>query len=357
MTDEVDYDLTCWYLNLRRVVELVGAEQIAGSLPDGRSISQFGDPLQKHATLSAAKDALVDWFASANPPTLGQLLSSGKPPRRGIFTHYSNYYCRGLPAVFDAIRTGKEPVPMAEAYTKLRHLKDGLRLSLPFHHEHLTSKSARVHLSGQKALFALAVVTGVSNQRIRAAPYVIATLLPSFLDQRASPVGSRWSNHLEISVDEIDNFEKVTRVKESRKRLVKELHPLRNIPEKDIKKAFAEIVGEPNVPSDWGGEQSDLFTSWTAVDGRRMRAAFAFKGPAKFRPLKMTGLGKNGDQIVRLFSEPADLLILQHCHTITQPVRATMRAHAQQIGNPRLFCLIDGYDTLRVLRGYGKCGL
>jgi hypothetical protein len=31
-----------------------------------------------------------------------------------------------------------------------------------------------------------------------------------------------------------------------------------------------------------------------------------------------------------------------------------MRAYAQQISNPRLFCLIDGYDTLRILRAYKK---
>ena len=64
-----------------------------------------------------------------------------------------------------------------------------------------------------------------------------------------------------------------------------------------------------------------------------------------------------GDQIDRLFSEPAELLVLQHCHEITPPVRGMMRAYAQQMGRPRLFCLINGYDTLRVLEAYGKCGL
>jgi hypothetical protein len=68
-------------------------------------------------------------------------------------------------------------------------------------------------------------------------------------------------------------------------------------------------------------------------------------------------LGKNGDQIDRLFSEPADLLVLQHCHEITPPIRGAMRAYAQQMSNPRLFCLIDGYDTVRLLRSYGKCGI
>jgi hypothetical protein len=93
------------------------------------------------------------------------------------------------------------------------------------------------------------------------------------------------------------------------------------------------------------------------LDGERISTAFAFKGPAKFHPMTNADLGKNGDQINRLFAEPARLLVLQHCHQITSPVRDTMRAFAQQMGNPRLFCLIDGYDTLRVLKAYGKCGL
>jgi hypothetical protein len=92
------------------------------------------------------------------------------------------------------------------------------------------------------------------------------------------------------------------------------------------------------------------------LDGKRISTAFLFKGPAKFHPMIPADLGKNGDQIGRLFSEPADLLILQHCHEVTPAVRKQMRAYAQQMGNPRRFCILDGYDTLRILKAYGKCG-
>jgi hypothetical protein len=136
-----------------------------------------------------------------------------------------------------------------------------------------------------------------------------------------------------------------------------ELTALKSVPEVNIKSAFAEIIGERTVPNDWGGEQSDLFSSYVMLSGKRISTAFALKGPAKFHPMTMTDLGKNGNQINRLFAEPAELLILQHCHEITPPVRDTMRAFAQQMGNPRLYCLINGYDTLRILRAYGKCGL
>jgi hypothetical protein len=136
-----------------------------------------------------------------------------------------------------------------------------------------------------------------------------------------------------------------------------DLDALRNIPEREIKKAFAEIIGEPNVPKDWGGERSDLFSDRVRLDDKRIATALMFKGPAQFAPLTPAGLGKNGDQIDRLFSEPADLLILQHCHEITPAVRGQMRAYAQQIGKLKLFCIIDGYDTLRLLHAYKKCGM
>ena len=64
--------------------------------------------------------------------------------------------------------------------------------------------------------------------------------------------------------------------------------------------------------------------------------------------------GKNGDQIDRLFSEPAYLLILQHCHYVKTDVRNTMKAFASRINDLRYFTIIDGYDTVRLLRAYNK---
>jgi hypothetical protein len=159
---------------------------------------------------------------------------------------------------------------------------------------------------------------------------------------------------LECHVDSIDSFSAVRNIPPVNNR--RDLEPLKAIPEQAIKTAFAEIVGELVVPNDWSGERSDLFSDRVVLNGSRISTAFAFKGPAQFRPMAMAQLGKNGDQIDRLFSEPADLLVLQHCHEITTPVRAAMRAYAQQMGKPRLFCLIDGYDTIRLLRAYDKCG-
>jgi hypothetical protein len=108
------------------------------------------------------------------------------------------------------------------------------------------------------------------------------------------------------------------------------------------------------VVKDWGGEQADHYSAHLHLDGRPTTAGFLFKGPARFRPMGLNSLGKNNDQIYRLAQLPANLLVVQHCHEILPPVRATLRAFAVQPGNPRRYCLMDGRDSLRLLRAYNK---
>ena len=159
----------------------------------------------------------------------------------------------------------------------------------------------------------------------------------------------------ELFVEDIDSFSLVKNVPLSTSLV--ELDPLRHISEAQVKQAFADVIGETAVPKDWGGERSDLFSLKVRINCNPIAAAFLFKGPGCFRRMTMASLGKNQDQIDRLFQEPADLLVLQHCHVVTQTVRRHMRAYAESRTRPRLFCIIDGFQTLRILRAYHKCGL
>lgn len=347
-----DYDLTCWYVNIRRVLELIGAESVASDLLKLESISQLGDATRQMGLLVTLKNRLTEWLHDHNPPTLGQLLVEDRLKPGMLFTHYDRYFCKGLSQAASALQKGRIPTP-AEAYANLGSFKEGLVLSFRFHHEHLTSNSAWSELSGQRRLMVVGAATEIGDDRIEAVPWVMADPLPN-LFRPHSVIGSHWRNRLEVHVDGITSFARIRDVPPVRTK--KALNQLREVPERDIKAAFAEIVSENTVPADWGGEQSDMFSSRVQLDGKRVSTAFAFKGPAKFHPMTMADLGKNGDQINRLFAEPAELLVLQHCHEITAPVRDTMRAFAQQMGNPRLFCLIDGYDTVRLLKAYQKCG-
>ena len=271
-----------------------------------------------------------------------------------IVTHFSNYCFKGLSKTRRALEKGSSKIPMAEAYAKLDDFREGLRVQFNFSHEHLTSASAWTELSGQKKVLVIGVTKNILDADIEVVPYVVAYPFVNLFD-KASFVGSRWAWRLETFIEQIGAFERVSQFDVPRSKM--DLEPLRSIPEEAIKGAFADIIGEPAVPKDWGGERSDLFSSNVAIDGCRISTAFAFKGPAKFHPMTVADLGKNGDQIDRLFSEPADLVVLQHCHEITTPVRGMMRAYAERMGQLKSFCLINGYDTLRILAAYGKCGI
>lgn len=335
-------------------MELVGTDSVAADLRNLGALADLNNQLQKVALLVTLKDSLTRWLYDHKPPTLGQLIVEGRLRPGVLFTHYDRYFCRGLLRGAARVKASRTAAPPAEAYAKLDSFRPGLKLSVRFHSEHLTSDLSWHQLSGQSWFLVLGAATEVRDGLIEAIPWIIANPL-SGMPQRYSAIGAHWFNRLEVHVDSIDSFDRVRDVRPSRSK--RELEALRDIPESDIKHAFAEIIGELDVPRDWGGEQSDLFSSQVVLDSERISTAFAFKGPAKFHPMTMADLGKNGDQINRLFAEPARLLVLQHCHEITTPVRDTMRAFAQQMGNLRLFCLINGYDTLRVLKAYEKCGL
>lgn len=161
----------------------------------------------------------------------------------------------------------------------------------------------------------------------------------------------RWRTFGEIWPSEIDQFVEMERV---RRPTLKDLNELRTFREEHVKAAFAEIIGEPFVPKDWGGETSDFFSSRLSVGGVPLASSFVLKGPSKFHPMRLPDLGTNGDQIVRMFYDPSDIFVVQHCHQVTLPIRIMLRALANQIGRTRLFCVIDGADTLRILRAYGK---
>ncbi len=348
-----DYDLTCWYLNRRRVIELVGAATIAPRL---QAVERMGGHphLQDIAVEGVLKDAVTEWLSATRPPTLGELVVSDALGPGRIFTHYSNWFFKGLPQVARAQARGVTPLPPALAYAKLDTLRPGLKVECRFYAEHLTANSSWNELAGQKTKFVMGLITGVADGLIEAVPYVISDLAPAY-DRPASLIGRAWPNKLEVFADQIDSFAAMAGTERPRRR--SDLDALRDIPEADVKQAIADILGEPTVPKDWGGERSDMFTTHVHLAGRRLSTAFAFKGPAKFKPMTMAELGKNGDQIDRLYTEPADLVVLQHCHEVTAPVRGTMRAYAQRMGDLRLFCIIDGYDTLRLLQAYDKCGL
>jgi hypothetical protein len=129
------------------------------------------------------------------------------------------------------------------------------------------------------------------------------------------------------------------------------------LPENTVKRGLIKILGEETVAKDWGGEFDDIFTTRITVAGRRRRAAFALKGPAKSGPLVPKMMGKNGDQIQRLFTSPAQVFFVQYEGEIKESIihQMSQLALAKATTEREVFYgVIDLKDTHRLRLAYPK---
>jgi len=152
-----------------------------------------------------------------------------------------------------------------------------------------------------------------------------------------------------ITIDRIDSFSKVNSQKPVR---------IKPLSEQRIKNGFKKIIGEKGFFKDWGGEKSDLFTTYLRLKGRRVAAAFAFKGGGTKGKLVPAKMGKNGDQILRLFEEPAHLFLVVYGGQIDSSIISQMQASAtvKAIGGQKIYYgVIDGGDLSRLIAAYPKC--
>jgi hypothetical protein len=155
-----------------------------------------------------------------------------------------------------------------------------------------------------------------------------------------------------VDVDDIDQFSKVKAVHSVPERLTPE-----RLSEKQFKTGLLRLFKETKVPKDWGGESNDIFTTKLKIAGRTKRAAFALKGPAKKGPLVPGMMGKNGDQIQRLFASPADVFFVQYEGEIKENVLRLMEDLAKAkatLGQEIFFGVIDREASYRLRLGYPK---
>jgi hypothetical protein len=157
-----------------------------------------------------------------------------------------------------------------------------------------------------------------------------------------------------VYVDEIDSFSKVRRVPAASVRGLLS-RGLLSLPEDEVKQKLCEIVGENFEHKDWGGERSDVFTTQIMHAGKRRAAAWLLKGPSAGPVMYPSSLGKRADQDLRLFTEPAELFLVQSNGRIDSAVIHRLRLLADERarrGEATFLCFIDGTDTARLLRAY-----
>jgi hypothetical protein len=330
--------ITSLYVNTHRVLESIGIK----SLPPGfiDSLNRIADhPLQKGFLVSMLSPVLVEWVKREKIPSLEELLIRGTLQTGSVFTYDGKFASRGLAV---------EKPGDATLRLSLKEFGDSRVVVINFHADNLTTASAHGSLQGQPSVFVIAAVNCIENGEISCRPYVIGNLVQIY---GKDELELRYRDYLQMRPEEFDSFKPVDF---TQRMTASDLDILKTVPEETVKKAFAAILGEPDVSKDWGGEECDLFGSNVLIDGQRVNVAFAFKGPSKFKPMECSDCGKNGDQIVRLFGSGAEVFVLQHCHTIRPAVKKTMAAFARaHLSVHRRFCIIDGYDTIKILRHFG----
>jgi len=158
----------------------------------------------------------------------------------------------------------------------------------------------------------------------------------------------------EIFIDDVEELKDVLDLKPSK---MPALVPAR-LPEKIFKYGIASVLGNQGKFQDWGGEKNDLYSTHVTIGGRRISTAFALKGPAAAPPLTIAKLGKNGDQIPRLFSTTAEAFFVQGEGPIEEAVKEDMVAHAikksKETGKEILYGLIALEDSHRLRVRYAS---
>ena len=340
-----DFDLQSYFVHPTLLLTAVNTEGKLRIKEALKTASVTPQPYSGIILQSVFSDETKRFIVTNTAPALEELLITRQIKHNRYVTIERAFYFRGLPKAARA-KLRNLPPEYVEFKTRLPEYPE-LVFSGKFDPDKITTSTAYDKLSGQHRLFMLAYITSALAKQVKLRPIMIADRVASTKYKSMKFV---QQSSLHIFVDQIDEFNKAQQI-DVREVDIKEL---RNYPESQIKKWLAEIIGEKYVTKDWGGEQSDLYTSHLHIDGERARAAFVLKGPSRFNVMKNTDLGKNGDQIVRLFQEPADIYILQHCHYISTGVRHTMEAFSSRFFQQSLYSVMDGIDTLRILKAYKK---
>jgi hypothetical protein len=151
-----------------------------------------------------------------------------------------------------------------------------------------------------------------------------------------------------ITIDDIDSFAAIRRVSDDLEYVA--------MPEVEFKRGVARILGERGDFKDWGGEQRDLSSTKVRLGGKRKATAFAFKGPGRKGKLVPGGMGKNGDQIQRLFRCPADVFLVQYWaeidDSVVEQLEQFARIKSYFEGRRIWYGVIDGSDSARLIQAY-----
>ena len=342
MTVEFDgLRLLPYYLNSRRLEAITGSP-----LPIAAQHSLVRNSDLRVGAMRDASHLANGLLKSGGFPNLvGETSVKDPAGQRILGAIWGVFTFRGIPRALEREREGK-PFEAASFSGRIPLGDAEYDLSGQLSNDHLYSQTSSTVLSGKRRML-IAGQFEFRKNKVEVFPFIIGDMVEDHGDLlRAS-----FSQTVRLYPDQIDQFSLMRR---QRPTAAAELPSLLQISEDEVKKAFATIIGEPFVPKDWGGEKSDLSTSRITIDGERRTAAFIFKGPSVPGEMHPANMGKRGDQLVRAFEEPVDLIVIQHCNKVANTVVRMAEALCCDLRRPRRYCIIDGADTLQILKAYDK---
>ncbi|WP_208453531.1 MULTISPECIES: methyltransferase [Burkholderia] len=329
--------LTAFYLSRDRVLGLLTLQH----LPAHVMAALQGHDIQMSAAIlsNVVGSYLLQTITAGRVTTLPQLAFEGKLKEGVSFIYNGHVTGKGFAVA--------NKTPALSLTAKLDEPLSGRKLVFEFSKNGLVNDTAYTRMSGSTRLFAFGYIAEIDDTTIRAVPYVVGDLVAS---NHAMP--SPFVPTLELRPEEIKQF---AGMDEAWLPSDAEFKRMAMIPEQAIKELICSLLREHSVPGDWGGEESDVLSANLIVDGRRHTGAFLLKGPSRFHPMKPTDLGKNGDQLYRLFNIPAHIYVVQHCHAIGAAVRKQAEAFAlaRSFVAPCQIVFMDGITTARLLRAHG----
>lgn len=338
-TNETETRFESWFMHDELLLSLLSAGERADV---ERQLPGPNDPLSAARRASILGDALNLAVTKVEIVSVDEELMKHRLRTGQLVWLEQALAFKGVRAALDKVKAGD---PAFASFSSALATDKGVRVTGRFNVQRLTSHTAETMLSGTRRVFVMGYVQERSDAAIDLRPIIIAT---RWYGPASNWLASRLVDQAHVLPNFVDQFGGVDfsqRISKS------ELNVLKGVSEQQVKEGFASIIGEPTVPNDWGGEQFDLWTPrGVSVDGVPLRSAFLFKGPARFHPMTIADLGQNGDQIDRLFQTPADLVVVQHCHSMTAPVVNMLKTYATHPRNLKRYMTIDGYDTLRILR-------
>jgi len=258
--------------------------------------------------------------------------------------------------VFQAIYRGQKKVKTLEQISKstgLPEIRVTQEATILFNNSIITRKRARQRYEYGKDKFYTQYkqkILNLAKSKKKLDSFPTKYNQPTKLISIKIPVIKNKIRATFIGIEQLNQFSKIRKVKNSSK----------NIPifESKFKIGLKKIIGQKGEFKDWGGEQNDLFSTKIKFKGKNLRIAFALKGKGKKGILTPGMMGKNGDQIQRLFESPADIFFVQYWDQIGERVIQQMESFAMlnsyKFDKEIFFGIIDGQDTQKIISAYRK---